>query len=336
MRLSVRAQLVLLATATIAAAACGDVVTFTDAGVDATVDAAIDAIDAIDAPTTVCGDGVVEGTEACDLGAANGSGSCCSAQCTVVADGDACTAGGGSTCCAGVCSHTAQAGTCDACALPARGPQRIAIIESTSIVEDHLMDARWQAVATADGHTATVLPQTALDSLDGLADYDILIVSSGVITLPPERRAVIAGFAASQRGVYVQSEYLPSFTTNLAVAEIVAAHGGELTWTRSLEGVQNPTANVGCVATTPDEVPALTYYWWAATGTGNAPGLEAIQTAPSGDPVGWSYCLPGGGKVITGTDQDFIIQQTPGWEPHLRNVLRWLADAPNCDPRPAG
>jgi hypothetical protein len=62
--------------------------------------------------TVACGDGVLDPTEACDAGAANGTSfSCCSAACTLIANGTACDDGNVCTqsdhCQAGVCAGTA-------------------------------------------------------------------------------------------------------------------------------------------------------------------------------------------------------------------------------------
>jgi spore coat protein A len=59
--------------------------------------------------TVSCGDGVIDPTEACDAGAANGApGSCCTAACTAVGDGTACSDANacteGDLCRAGVCT----------------------------------------------------------------------------------------------------------------------------------------------------------------------------------------------------------------------------------------
>jgi hypothetical protein len=64
--------------------------------------------------TIACGDGVLDPTEACDAGATNGTpGSCCTAGCTVIANGTACSDGNACTqndqCQAGACAGTAMA-----------------------------------------------------------------------------------------------------------------------------------------------------------------------------------------------------------------------------------
>lgn len=313
----------------------------------------------------VCGNSVVDPGEDCDLGSGNGlTGTCCTANCkfipsgvtcrpavaggcdvaesctgqaatcpadVVTPDGGTCSANGGSTCCSGLCSLTSQVGTCNSCSIRAHGPQRITIIESQSANTGHNMDTRWHDIATAAGHTATIVPQTTLDDIHNLDQTDILIVSSGVIDLPAPRRAVVDAFAASHRGVYLQGEYLTSYTTNIGFGEIVAAHGGTFTWSATVAGQQDPTTVNGCLANTPELSTQLTAYWYACTGTGSAPKLEVIHTAPGGQPIGWSFCLPGGGLVIFNTDQDFIKDQAAGTPAHMRNVLARLADAANCD-----
>ncbi|MEN8183689.1 MAG: hypothetical protein ABFS46_14265, partial [Myxococcota bacterium] len=58
----------------------------------------------------VCGDGVEEGSEACDLGALNGqAGSCCSALCELVPSGTECRASAGSCDVAETCDGASAA-----------------------------------------------------------------------------------------------------------------------------------------------------------------------------------------------------------------------------------
>ncbi|MCA9674653.1 MAG: hypothetical protein H6709_16670 [Kofleriaceae bacterium] len=358
----------LFAPALMLLAACGDVSTGyldanqggRDGGADATVADA-----AIDATAAECGNGTVEPGEDCDLGAANNGaiGTCCtnlcafapvtvecraaatgcdvaesctgaSAECpadAIAADGFACVDGGGSTCCGGQCSFTATAGTCDACAIAAHGPQRVTIIESQSVNAGHVMDQQWADVANAAGHTATIVPQTTLDDLGNLADTDILVVSSGLAPLPAERVAVIQAFAAAGHGVYLQGEYQTTYETNIGFATIANSEGATFTWTATVTGQQDPTTVNGCLATTPEAAPTLTAYWYACTGTATGDNIEVIHTAPGGEPIGWSLCFPGGGKVIFDTDQDFIRTPAANTPEHMRNILVALADAAACD-----
>jgi hypothetical protein len=107
----------------------------------------------------------------------------------------------------------------------ADGPHAITIIESQSANADHRMDLRWQERATAMGHTATIVNQEALDDIGNLAGTDILIVASGVIDLPPGRVQTILQFVESHGPAYLQGEYHPSYTSNLAFQEIVNTLG---------------------------------------------------------------------------------------------------------------
>jgi Ca-activated chloride channel family protein len=197
----------------------------------------------------------------------------------------------------------------------------VAIIESQSFISGQDMDRRWLEVVNAVGYDARILPQSTLDAIENLASYDLLIVSSGVIDLAPARRAVIDAFVSSRRSVYLQGEYMPTYATNITFAEIVNAHGGRFTWGESLSDMQEPTAVRGPLS---EAASTLTGYWWAATGDGSGPGLEVIHTAPNGQPIGWSFCVPHGGRVITPTDQDFILTPGPNAVPHMRSVVASL------------
>ena len=67
----------------------------------------------------------------------------------------------------------------------------ITIIESESFNPGHVMDQKWLTLAQGLGYTAAIYPQTTLDSTNFFSTTDILIVSSGVITLPANRIATI-------------------------------------------------------------------------------------------------------------------------------------------------
>lgn len=106
----------------------------------------------------------------------------------------------------------------------------IRIIESTSANPGHTMDTQWQSVATAMGHTPTISPQTTLDNTTFFASSDVLIISSGVIALTATRISNIQAFASTGKPVYIQAEYLNTYTANGAFQSIVNALGGGFTW----------------------------------------------------------------------------------------------------------
>ncbi|MBK8686649.1 MAG: hypothetical protein IPN26_17610 [Bacteroidetes bacterium] len=72
----------------------------------------------------------------------------------------------------------------------------ITIIESQSYTSGHDMDLKWQTIASSMGHTASVLPQTTLDNNGFFGSTDLLIVSSGVISLSAARVSTILLFSA--------------------------------------------------------------------------------------------------------------------------------------------
>jgi hypothetical protein len=67
----------------------------------------------------------------------------------------------------------------------------ITIIESQSFNFGHDMDLKWQTTASSMGHTASILPQTTLDNNSFFGSTDVLIISSGVITLSAARVSTI-------------------------------------------------------------------------------------------------------------------------------------------------
>lgn len=218
------------------------------------------------------------------------------------------------------------------CDLPAVPPQAVAIIESTSANSGHTMDAIWQTVATEAGHTATILPQSALADLAQLDGYDVLVVSSGVIAIDATQIATIAAFAASGRGVFVQGEYQPTYTTNVAFEQIAAAHGAAVDFTSEVSGTLDPVLVLGCWASHPEAVAAITGHWYGATGSWTAAaGLEAL-TVDDTVPVGFALCTQGATRTLIAmtTDQDFVLDNTANAHAFMRNVLARLAFASRC------
>jgi hypothetical protein len=88
------------------------------------------------------------------------------------------------------------------------------IIESQSANAGHNMDLNWRTVLLGMGHNAVIVPQTTLDNNAFFGGTDVLIVSSGVITLSAPRRAIIQQFMQTGKSVYIQGEYLTTYSTN--------------------------------------------------------------------------------------------------------------------------
>lgn len=269
---------------------------------------------------TPCGDGAGEPT--CNPDACDGAGAC--VDNAPVADGGACADNGGDTCCAAACVPGAPVpGSCDPCALPDPGVLNVTIIESTSQVAGQDMDARWLAVANGLGHNATIRPQTFLDDIGNLANTDVLIVASGTIALPAGRSATIASFVQSGRGVYLQSEYQTTYSTNITYAALVNNSGGSFSWVGTVTGALEPVNVLGCMSTHPELVSPLPYYWYGATGNTTA----EVVLEKDGQGLGWAHCASTGALVVSSTDQDWVrpANANPTSEVLLRNILTRLA-----------
>jgi len=208
----------------------------------------------------------------------------------------------------------------------------ITIVESRSYNSGHDMDLEWQAVAQSMGHTATIVDQTALDNTDFFAATDILIVSSGVIDIPSNRRTTIQQFIEQGGPVYLQGEYLLDFQANQTFQEIVNALGGSFSWIGTTSGDLNPMIVSGTLSSTPNTVPTLGYFWYGCTGSGDGT-IENFLTYGS-EYYGFIFTPPNSnyGKVICDSDQDWIGQSESHPESRLlmENIIAYfyLTDVP--------
>lgn len=202
------------------------------------------------------------------------------------------------------------------------------IIESQSSNSGHVMDNVWRNLLIGMGHTATILPQTALDNLGSISSYDVLIVSSGVVTLPAGRVTTIRQFMQTGKSVYLQGEYLPTFSANVAMQTIVNATGGTYTTGATVSGQLAPTTILNAYATTPNSVPSLGYHWYGATATG-CNNLEYFMRY-NGSNIGFVYCPTTGayGDVIQSTDQDWVNQSQS--LPLMQNIVYYLLSGNAC------
>jgi hypothetical protein len=192
------------------------------------------------------------------------------------------------------------------------------------------MDESWRARAQGLGFTATIRAQTFLDDVGNLKATNVLVVASGLLDLPANRVATIQAFAQAGGGVYLQGEYLPSYSANQAFAQIVNATGGTFTWGDTVAGELSPVTIWGCWSSTPETVPILNYFWYGATATTTA---EVIAKSSGGVAVGWSWCLPGSGngQIVQLTDQDTIKSSNVEDGALMHNILTRLAYASSCD-----
>lgn len=216
---------------------------------------------------------------------------------------------------------------------PGNASQRVtlsnfAIIESQSFNSGHAMDVVWRNLVIGMGHTATILPQTALDNLTSLNGYDILIVSSGVITLPAGRVTTIRQFVQSGRSVYLQGEYLNTYSGNIAMGTIMAATGGSFTAGSTVSGNLAPTTILNGYASTPNAVPSIGYHWYGCTANG-CNNFEYFMRYGASN-IGFVYCPTNAaqGDVIQSTDQDWVNQSSS--LPLMQNIVYYLVSGNAC------
>lgn len=191
------------------------------------------------------------------------------------------------------------------------------------------MDIAWESVLLGMGHTPTIAPQTTLDNTAFFATTDILIVSSGVIDLPANRINTIIQFLQSGKPVYIQSEYLPTYTTNQAFAFIVTTLGGSFNWTNLFSGDLQPMNILGTYSTTNNAVTSLGYYWYSVAGKGDCNTINYLEYG--GEYHGFHYIPtnPSYGTLITNTDQDWINTISPASVDLMENIITHLISPPS-------
>jgi Secretion system C-terminal sorting domain len=189
--------------------------------------------------------------------------------------------------------------------IPNGNAANITIIESQSANAGHNMDSSWQTAALGMGHSVALVPQTTLDNNSFFATTDVLIVSSGVITLPNNRRDMISAFMQTGKPAYLQAEYQLTYTTTQAFASIVSSLGGTFSWSGESTGTLAPMVPLGSLGTTPNAIGSLAYYWYGVYGSGTT-GMTSDLTYNNliygftFDPPNSSY-----GLLCCNTDQDW-------------------------------
>lgn len=203
----------------------------------------------------------------------------------------------------------------------------VTVIESQLGNPGHVMDTMWLTVCTNLGFTTTIGPQTTLDNNAFFSTTDILIVSSGIINLPPNRVNTILQFLQQGGDVYLQAEYLPSYTTNQAFVDLVTALGGGFSWITSVSGDLQPMSVLGSLSNTPNVISPLGYFWYGVSGSPCSNVEPFLQY--QGDYFGYIFC-PGStgiGRLICTTDQDWIRTATLNDQNLMANILNNLTDS---------
>ncbi|MCB2213081.1 T9SS type A sorting domain-containing protein [bacterium] len=182
----------------------------------------------------------------------------------------------------------------------------ITIVESQSFNPAHTMDTQWATVATAMGHTATIVPQTALDTGLFIPTTDVLIVSSASIPLTSVRMINVFDCIYEGKGVYIQSESAPTDPGNVTWQTIVNMFSTPFTWTGTMAGTLSPTVHNHIGAEYNAKPIQLTMYD-GCFGTWG-PGVEGNLRWQNNE-VGYVFDplnFPFAGTAMTNTDQDWV------------------------------
>jgi hypothetical protein len=204
----------------------------------------------------------------------------------------------------------------------------VTIIQSTDMNAAHDMDAEWQAVATAAGHTATIVSESVLEDIANLDGTQVLIVSSGVKPVSAQAVATVQQFVAERGPVYIQCEFSNTYTTNIAFGNMVNALGGSFTWGSMQSGSLVPMTVIGDLAVNPNVAAPLTYFFYGYTGAGDATVEPFLER--NGAYYGWVFTppAPAVGRLIATTDQDWtrLADTYPESGVLMANIMALMAD----------
>jgi hypothetical protein len=185
---------------------------------------------------------------------------------------------------------------------------KIGIISSTSINALHKMDTVWTIAADSMGFPHQIIAVDSLSKFSSLSGFDVIIVSNGVMDMTPAYINSLLQFIKSGKSVYIQSEYSPALSMNLAFKSLVDSLGGNFTWGNSIPGDLNPVTILGTFATTPYDTSIINFFYYGVAGTGDTTIIPFLKK--NDDNIGFLFTPPNRnyGEVITQTDQDWINQ----------------------------
>ncbi len=203
----------------------------------------------------------------------------------------------------------------------------ITIIQPNNAI--YTSDTVWRFVATGMGHNAVIVQDTTLDNTFFFSTTDVLITPVYDVIFSPARINNIIAFMQTGKSVYIQSEYDLTFDGNQAYQSIVNMLGGSFSWAGTVPGVLAPMNVLGTLATNPITIPPLGYFWYGC----NASVCNNFDSflEYGGQYFGFTFCPPatGTGRLMTTSDQDWIIQMTS--TDLLQNMLTLLLEPPaNC------
>lgn len=202
----------------------------------------------------------------------------------------------------------------------------ITIVSSQPVSTGNDMDSVWMEVASNMGHNAIIVPQSTLTNNLFFSSTDILIVSSATIGLLNDEEDVILEFLKTGKPVYLQTEYNPYLTTNVAFKFIVGALGGEFSWQNMFSYEFDHVNVLGSYSNTPNDVQSINFFFHSISGKGDCNTIPFLEHA--GEFHGFQY-IPENqdfGSIITITDQDWIWERTS--LPLMENILMHLISPP--------
>lgn len=186
----------------------------------------------------------------------------------------------------------------------------ITIIESQYIHTGSVCDSNWREVVASMGHTALIVPYQTLDDSLFFEYTDVLIVSEGPVGISQAAVVNIIAFIKSGKPVYLQSEYLPNYTTNIAFRNIVSALGGKFEWRNVIPGDIHPVNILGVYATTPNQAQSLGYFWYSVSGKGDCNMINFLEFG--GEYLGFQFIPdnPSYGSISTTSDENWVNERT--------------------------
>ncbi len=214
---------------------------------------------------------------------------------------------------------------------PGNASDRVAAINVTIIESQtggHTMDNVWSGVVSGMGHTPTIAPQTTLNSNAFFAGTDLLIVSSGILSISATAVTNIRLFMQTGKPVYIQGEYQSTYQTNIAFRDIINATGGTFALGSTVAGDLSPCLILNAYATSPNAVPSIGYHWYGNTGSG-CNNIEYFMRY-NGNNLGFVYCPTNAawGDMVQSTDQDWVQQSTS--LPLMQNIIARLMSGNAC------
>ncbi|HEX03950.1 MAG TPA: hypothetical protein ENH10_02185, partial [Bacteroidetes bacterium] len=169
------------------------------------------------------------------------------------------------------------------------------------------MDIAWATVATAMGHTPTIVPQSTLDTGAFIPGTDVLIISSAYISLTPVRMSFVFDCMYAGKGVYIQSESFATMPGNTHWQNLVNMYATAFNWTGTMAGIMRPTVH-NHIGAEFNAKPVLNQMFDGCFATWG-PGVEGNLRWQNNE-LGYVFDplnFPFAGMAITNSDQDWII-----------------------------